>query len=124
MTDVLDTLVFEIGGDLSDRTGTGPVSGAAACDHPAHPRRYLQLGKSGLCDRSRRAHHCPHATSEEVVGKIVHLRQNYHFGPLKIAMYLKRYHQITISTSGVWRILKRLDLNLPPSCRATKSKST
>ena len=43
-------------------------------------RRYVQLGKSGLRDLSRRAHHCPHATSEEVVGKIVHLRQNYHFG--------------------------------------------
>ena len=78
-------------------------------------RRYLQLGKSGLRDRSRRAHHCPHATSEEVVGKIVHLRQNYHFGPQKIGMYLQRYHQITISTSGVWRILKRLDLNRLPS---------
>jgi hypothetical protein len=41
------------------------------------------------------------------VGKIIYLRQNYHFGPLKIAMYLRRYHQITISKSGVWRILKK-----------------
>src|SRR4029453_15660514 len=42
----------------------------------------------------------------------------YHFGPAKIAMYLKRYHDIQISPSGVWRILKRLELNrLPASQR-------
>ena len=33
-------------------------------------------------------------------------------------MYLKRYHDIEISPSGVWRILKRLDMNrLPASQR-------
>jgi hypothetical protein len=49
-----------------------------------------------------------------VVGKIIYLRQNYHFGPAKISMYLKRYHEIDVSTSGEWRILKRLELNRPP----------
>jgi hypothetical protein len=47
------------------------------------------------------------------VGKIIYLRQHYHVGPAKIAMYLKRYHQVQISSSGVWRILKRLELNRP-----------
>src|SRR6266542_2475050 len=42
-------------------------------------------------------------------------RQSYHFGPHKIAMYLKRYHDIGISPSGVWRILKRLDMSWLPS---------
>jgi IS30 family transposase len=55
-----------------------------------------------------------------VVGKIIHLRQTYHFGPTKIAMYLKRYHDIEISKSGVWRILKRLDLNRLPSSQRYK----
>jgi hypothetical protein len=33
-------------------------------------------------------------------------------------MYLKRYHDVAISPSGVWRILKRLGLNrLPASQR-------
>src|SRR5215213_5269242 len=33
-------------------------------------------------------------------------------------MYLARYHDVTISTSGVWRILKRLGMNrLPASAR-------
>jgi hypothetical protein len=32
-------------------------------------------------------------------------------------MYLKRYHDIQISSSGVWRILKRLELNRLPAHR-------
>ena len=71
-------------------------------------RRYKELGPAGLRDRSSRPHRSPRATSAEVVGKIVYLRQHYHFGPLKIAMYLKRYHDISLSQSGVWRILRRL----------------
>lgn len=57
-------------------------------------RRYEEKGVEGLRDRSRRPH-SPNATSAEVVGKIIYLRQNYHFGPGKIAMYLKRYHKPT-----------------------------
>lgn len=78
-------------------------------------RRYQEQGLAGLRDKSRRPHHSPTATPSEVVGKVVHLRQTYHFGPLKISMYLKRYHDIEISQSGVWRILKRLDMNRLPA---------
>jgi transposase InsO family protein len=35
-------------------------------------------------------------------------------------MYLARYHEVTISTSGVWRILKRLDMNRLPSSQRHK----
>lgn len=35
-------------------------------------------------------------------------------------MYLKRYHDIEVSKSGVWRILKRLDLNRLPSSQRYK----
>lgn len=37
------------------------------------------------------------------------IRQSHHFGPGKISMYLKRYHEISISPSGVWRVLQRLE---------------
>ena len=40
--------------------------------------------------------------------KILWLRQQYHFGPAKIAMYLERYHDVKVSSSGVWRILKKV----------------
>jgi transposase len=81
-------------------------------------RRYEQGGVDALRDRSRQPLVSPNATDAEVVGKIVYLRQSYHFGPHKIAMYLKRYHDVQISPSGVWRILKRLDMSrLPASQR-------
>ena len=57
-------------------------------------RRYDADGLDGLRDRSHRPHVSPNATRTEVVGKIIYLRQHYHFGPAKIAMYLKRYHDI------------------------------
>ena len=81
-------------------------------------RRYDELGPDGLVEQHRGPHHCPTATSPEVVGKIIYLRSNYHFGPQKISMYLARYHGIAVSTSGVWRILKKADMNrLPRSQR-------
>lgn len=80
--------------------------------------RYEEHGEDGLRDRSSRPRYSPGETDADVVGKILYLRQNYHFGPLKIAMYLRRYHDISISDSGVWRILKRLGVNqLPASQR-------
>jgi transposase InsO family protein len=84
-------------------------------------RRYEEKGLEGLRDRSSRPHVSPNATSAEVVGKIIYLRQSYHFGPEKISMYLRRYHELSISPSGVWRILKRLDLNRLPSSQRHKS---
>jgi transposase len=81
-------------------------------------RRYQADGLDGLKDRSSRPHRSPNITQAEVVEKIVWLRKHNHFGPAKIAMYLARYHDVTISTSGVWRILKRLGINrLPASQR-------
>jgi transposase InsO family protein len=83
-------------------------------------RRYQANGVQGLRDRSKRPLVSPRATRVEVVGKIIYLRQHYHFGPAKIAMYLKRYHQVQISSSGVWRILKRLELNRLPASQRYK----
>jgi transposase len=78
-------------------------------------RRYEAGGVEALRDHSHRPRTSPNATRTEVVGKIVYLRRHYHFGPHKIAMYLKRYHDIQLSPSGIWRILKRLDMSRLPS---------
>jgi transposase InsO family protein len=83
-------------------------------------RRYEECGLDGLKDRSRRPKVSPNATHVDVVGKILYLRQHYHFGPAKISMYLKRYHEVSVSSSGVWRILKRLDLNRLPASQRNK----
>ena len=83
-------------------------------------RRYRADGLAGLRDRSKRPLHSPNETPAEVVAKIIYLRRNYHFGPAKIAMYLKRYHDVDISQSGVWRILQRVDLSRLPAYQRYK----
>jgi transposase len=83
-------------------------------------RRYEELGEDGLRDRSSAPLHSPNATDVEVVGKIIYLRQHYHFGPQKISMYLHRYHDVSVSPSGVRRILKRLDMNRLPTSQRYK----
>jgi len=77
--------------------------------------RYEKEGPEGLRDRSRRPLNSPRATKIEIVAKIVYLRENYHFGPWKIQMYLQRYHAIEMSKTGIWRILKRLNINRLPN---------
>jgi transposase-like protein len=52
-------------------------------------RRYDAHGLDGRRDRSHRPHISPNATRTEVVGKIIYLRQHYHFGPARIAARAK-----------------------------------
>ena len=85
-------------------------------------RRYLEDGVAGLRDRSSAPHHVPHATRPEIVEKIVYLRRHYHFGPVKIQMYLKRYHDITITSSAIYNVLCRLGLNRLPASRRYQRK--
>ena len=44
-------------------------------------RRYQERAPRGCGTGPGAPHHSPNATSAEVVGKILYLRQNYHFGP-------------------------------------------
>ncbi|MFJ8140838.1 helix-turn-helix domain-containing protein [Streptomyces sp. NPDC096013] len=83
-------------------------------------RPYQTEGIEGLRTRSKAPQHSPNATHVEVVEQIIYLRQNYHFGPEKIAMYLKRYHNLTINKSGVRRILNRLDMGRLPALQAAR----
>ena len=58
-------------------------------------RRFAEHGEAGLCDRARTPHRSPRATPPEVVSKLLYLRQHYHFGPGKIADFLKRFHGVS-----------------------------
>jgi leucine-zipper of insertion element IS481 len=64
-------------------------------------RRFEAEDFEGLRDRSSRPHFSPLATHTDVVGKIVYLRQHYHFGPRRISMYLARYHDISIRSASL-----------------------
>ena len=78
-------------------------------------KRYDEHGDSGLSDQSRTPRNSPRATPTEVVSKILYLRQNYHFGPRKIAAYLKRFHGISVAGATVHRILLRRGMNRLPA---------
>jgi transposase InsO family protein len=65
--------------------------------------------------------HSPQATPPEVVSKVLYLRQTYHFGPGKIADYLKRFHQLSLAVSSVHRILGRHGMNRLPSSQKHRS---
>ncbi|WP_279537776.1 helix-turn-helix domain-containing protein [Amycolatopsis acidicola] len=66
-------------------------------------RRYRAEGTDGPRDRSKRPRTIPNATRAEV-----------------IEVYLKRYHDVTISKSGVWHILDRLDMSRLPASQRYK----
>jgi transposase InsO family protein len=78
-------------------------------------RRHVEYGDAGLCDRARTPQRSPRATAPEVVSKILYLRQHYHFGPSRIAAYVRRFHQIAIAGSSVHRILVRHGMNRLPA---------
>jgi len=78
-------------------------------------RRFDALGETGLWDRPRTPLRSPRATPKETVSKILYLRQHYHFGPGKIAAYLKRFHRLSIAGSSVHRILTRHGLQRLPA---------
>lgn len=78
-------------------------------------RRHADHGAAGLCDRPRTPHRSPRATSRDVIRKILYLRQQYHFGPGRIAAYLHRFHQVLVARSSIHRILKRHGMNRLPA---------
>jgi len=100
-----------------------PRNVARACRHFGISRqafykwkkRYADHGPAGLADRPRAPHRSPKATSPDVVSKILYLRQNYHFGPGRIAAYLGRFHRLAIAPSSVHRILVRHGMNRLPA---------
>jgi transposase InsO family protein len=78
-------------------------------------KRLATDGAAGVCDRPRAPHRSPRATAQPVVSKILYLRQHYHFGPNRIADYLKRFHDAAIAVSSVHRILAKHGMNRLPA---------
>ena len=67
--------------------------------------RWRADGPAGLCDRSSRAHRCPHHTSRELEAMIAQLRTSLKLGPARIA------GRLGLNPSTVHRVLVRLGLN-------------
>jgi transposase len=73
--------------------------------------KYDKQGESELGNKSTAARNHLRKVPAEIVAKIIHLRQKYHLGPIRIVWYLERYHNIRVSDSTVYRTLRRLGLN-------------
>ena len=58
---------------------------------------------------------------EETEKLIIYLRQNYHLGQQRISWYLERYHDIKVSSSGVYSVLCRNGLNRLPKNQRKRS---
>jgi len=86
---------------------------------------YERHGELGLVNRKTAPKNPANRTAPEIVEKVLHLRQTYHLGPIRIVCYLARYHGIKISDAGVYRILKRNGLSqLPRGTRIRKIHTT
>jgi transposase InsO family protein len=86
---------------------------------------YARGGEAGLANRKTAPKNPANRTPPEIVDKVLHLRQTYHLGPIRIVWYLARYHGIKISDAGVYRILKRHTLSrLPRGARVRKIHTT
>lgn len=84
-------------------------------------QRYEAHGEAGLGNRPRTSLRSPRATPREVGSEILYLRQQYHFGPGRIAAYLARFHQVTIACSSVHRILGKHGMSRLPDPRDCKA---
>ncbi len=70
-------------------------------------KRYVEKGDEGLINSKPCPINPSLRTPQYIEELILHLRRKYHFGPDRIAMYLDRYHQIKISGSGAYYVLRR-----------------
>jgi transposase InsO family protein len=77
-------------------------------------RAFDKEGKAGLFRKKPIARNHPRSLTQDVVDKILHLRQTYKLGPERITWYLERYHGIKTSESSVYRTLVRSGLRRLP----------
>jgi len=69
-------------------------------------RRFEAEGEPGLADRSRRPHHSPNQTPEEIERQVIRARQETGYGRQRLALYL-RGQGLQISSATIRHILWR-----------------
>jgi transposase InsO family protein len=101
--------------------------------HGVHPSwiyrllaRYREEGEEGLVPRSRRPHHFPTATADEVEDEIVLLRkqlaeEGLDAGAATIHFHLSRRHRTAPSVSTITRVLRRRGCVVPEPKKRPRS---
>lgn len=69
--------------------------------------RYRQHGLVGLHDGPRGPRHHPYTTPPHIAALILQVRRDRPYGPLRISLFLARYHNVYVSTPTIHRILRR-----------------
>lgn len=87
-------------------------------------KNFKDRGEKGLVNSKPCPENPKLRTPEAIVEKILYLRKTYHFGQQRISWYLKRYHDISISSTGVYQVLKRHGLNRLPQNQRKRSTLT
>ena len=86
--------------------------------------RFEEEGPSGLYPRKSSPKNHPRRTPAEVVEKILHIREEYKLGPMRIKYYQERYHGISISESTVYRVLRANKVNHLPKTASRRAIHT
>lgn len=87
-------------------------------------RRYNDRGDEGLINSKPCPENPKLRMPKEIEEKILYLRKNYHFGPVRIAWSLERYFGMKVSSTGVYSVLKRNGLNRLPNGKHARSMKT
>ncbi|MDR2789383.1 MAG: IS481 family transposase [Campylobacteraceae bacterium] len=77
-------------------------------------KRYKSRGEEGLINSKPCPQNVKIRISIEIEEKIIHLRKNFCFGPIKISWYIERYYGLKVSQNGVRGVLLRYGLNILP----------
>jgi transposase len=87
-------------------------------------KAYEKGGKAGLARKKPVVLNHPRKLAQDVVDKILHLRQTYQLGPERIMWYLERDHGIKTSESSVSRTLVRNGMRRLPKSSARRAIHT
>jgi transposase InsO family protein len=70
-------------------------------------RRYRQVGFHGLRAQKCGPRNHPFKTPAHVVALVLQVRHERQYGPIRICLFLQRYHQTYVSVPTIYKILKR-----------------
>jgi len=87
-------------------------------------KRYDLEGEDGLRRKKPIAYHHPNKIPQPIIDKVIELRTVYQLGSIRITWYIERYHDIKISESSVYRILKKEGLNRLPKTASRRTVHT
>lgn len=87
-------------------------------------KRYDLEGEEGLKRKKPIANTHPKKVPQDVKEKVIQLRTEYQLGSIRITWYLERYHDIKISESSVYRILRKEGLTRLPKTASRRTVHT